>query len=99
MTSRALPRTAVIGPGSSNAAPTIPTCSSNPPGASGSKKTSAGDADRRGHLRGDLLMNTEASASGPRHFTSVASGRFQRGCKLFARRPEKPRLYVRQAGP
>jgi hypothetical protein len=44
-------------------------------------------------------MNTEAGASEPRHFKSVASWRFQRGCKLFARRPEKPRLYVRQAGP
>jgi hypothetical protein len=44
-------------------------------------------------------MNTEAGVSEPRHFKSVASWRFQRGCKLFARRPEKPRLYVRQAGP
>ena len=34
-------------------------------------------------------MNTEASASGPHHFKSVASWQFQLGCKLFGCAHEK----------
>jgi hypothetical protein len=44
-------------------------------------------------------MKTEASTTGPHHVKTIATWQFQLGCKLFARRTEKPRLLLRSAGP